>query len=230
MRLPALLTGIYSWANWGLWTVVLGVVMLCAWPFDPDRRLMARAMRFCWGRANFWTNPLWTVHREGQVTGPGPFVVVSNHQSHTDIPNLLAALPPVRIVARDGIFRAPPMGWFLRLSRQVHQDRFEIEALAALDAGFSVLVFAEGSRSPDGRMHRFRNGAFEVARKAGAPVLPVVIDGSRHLLAKGDLLPRRARIRVRVAVLPPFDPAAFASTPELKAAVHRAMKATLESW
>ena len=70
------------------------------------------------------------------------------------------------------------MGWFLRLSRQVHQDRFEVEAAEALSKGFSVLVFPEGSRSPDGRIQRFRNGAFEVARNTGVPVLPVVLDGS----------------------------------------------------
>jgi len=222
-------TGLYSWANFGLWTLVLGLAMLLLWPFDRDRRGMARAMRLLWGRANFWTNPLWTVHPEGlQHVGPGPYVVVSNHQSITDIPNLLRFLPPLVIGARDGVFRAPGIGGFLRLSGQVHSGRFAEEAAAALDRGLSVLVFAEGTRSPDGHLQRFRNGAFHLAREVGVPVLPVVIDGSRDLLAKGDLFPTKARIRVRVAVLPPVDPASEPSTPELKSAVHRAMKDVLE--
>jgi len=223
------LGGVYGWVAFALSTVVLGAVMLCLWPFDPDRRRMARAMRFVWGRAFYWTYPLWTVRYEGSVA-PGTYVVVSNHQSHTDIPNLLAPLPPLRTVARDGIFRVPLMGWFMRLSRQVHQDRFEAEAADALRQGFSVLVFPEGSRSPDGKMRRFRNGAFEVARQTGFPVLPVVLDGSRFILGKGDLLPHRGFVQVRVAFLAPIDPKGFASTPELKAETHRAMKAVLDSW
>lgn len=229
MRLPAYISGFLGWIDFGVWTLALGVAMLCLWPFDPDRRRMALAMRFIWGRVAHRANPMWTIRAEGSA-GPGPYVIVSNHQSHTDIPQILGVLPPVRIVARDGIFRAPVMGWFLRLSRQVHQDRFEAEATAALREGFSVLVFPEGSRSPDGRIQRFRNGAFEVARSTGVPVLPVVLDGSRWMLGKGDLFPRRARFTVRVAVLPPIDPAAFSSTTELKQATHRAMKAVLEAW
>ena len=226
MRWAAYLTGLYSWLNFGAWTLVLALVMLLLWPFDPDRRRMARAMRLIWGRANYWTNPLWTVHPEGlEHVGPGPYVVVSNHQSITDIPNLLAWLPPLVIGARDGVFRAPVVGPFL----SVHSERFETEARDALARGLSVLVFAEGTRSPDGHLQRFRNGAFHLARLARVPVLPVVIDGSRHLLAKGDLFPTRARIRVRVAVLPPVAPDAAPSTPELKAEVHRAMKHVLEA-
>ncbi len=229
MRWAAYLIGVIGWLNFAVWTTILGAAMIALWPFDRRRVGMARAMQACWGRGLFWTNPAWRLRRGERVHGEGPYVVVSNHQSVVDIPNLLSVIPPVRIVARDGIFRVPLMGPFLRLSRQVRAGEASRDGREALEAGVSVLVFAEGTRSADGSLGRFRNGAFHLAREAGVPVLPVVIDGSRRVVPRGGWLPAAWRPEVHVAALAPVDPAAFASTTALKKAVHARMAAALEA-
>jgi 1-acyl-sn-glycerol-3-phosphate acyltransferase len=81
---------------------------------------------------------------------------------------------------------------------------------ATLAAGSSVMIFPEGTRSPDGRMRAFKPGAFEIAKRTSSPIVPIVLDGtSRALPKRGYLLQGKHPIHVRV--LDPILPANFAS-------------------
>ncbi|MCA9572591.1 MAG: 1-acyl-sn-glycerol-3-phosphate acyltransferase [Myxococcales bacterium] len=196
-----------GWPIYALFTALLGLGIAVGALLDRSGRLASAALGFFWGRALWVFQPFWRRRFTGlERVGPGPYVVVANHQSVIDIPCLFGLPLPVRVSARPGIFRVPVMGPFLRWSRQVDTDRFIEEAEASLRAGYSVVVFPEGSRSPDGSVHRFRKGAFELATRTGTPILPVAMDGAQHILSKRGFVPDRLVVDVHAHVLPPVTP------------------------
>ncbi|MBX2796338.1 MAG: 1-acyl-sn-glycerol-3-phosphate acyltransferase [Myxococcales bacterium] len=211
-----------GWSSFLVWTVLLGALILVDVAFGPRRRMSAWAMMWTWGKGHFWTSPLWQVRHYGtEALGPGPYVVVSNHQSFVDIPCILGIGLPIRIAARDGVFRVPIMGPFLALSRQVHTDRFMEEGVATVEDGLSVLVFPEGTRSSDGEVGAFRGGAFRLAKETGTPVLPAVVWNTEIVAPKGAYWPIRPMIRCKVLLLDAVDPAEFDSAAALRDEVRR---------
>src|SRR6478609_7181268 len=130
------------------------------------------------------------------IPGAGKsFVVMSNHQSLYDIPALYQALPlRLRMVAKTELFRIPiwaqamRAAGFVELDRSVRERAIESleRAKLALDRGTSIWIAPEGTRSRDGSLGAFKHGGFHLALGAGAPILPVTIDGTRLILpAKG---------------------------------------------
>lgn len=121
------------------------------------------------------------------------YVVMANHASYFDVLAMLAVLPgQYRFVAKRSLFHIPIFGWALRAGGFIPVDRKdrsrakEIWKAAGdrLRKGASVFFYPEGTRSPDGRIHRFQRGAFLVALNAGAPILPVGISGARAIMPK----------------------------------------------
>ncbi len=134
-------------------------------------------------------------------------VYMSNHQSHLDIPILYSIFPgTLRMVAKAELFRVPIWGramkeaGFVRVTRS--GDRAEAmaamhECADALRRGVNVWIAPEGTRSPDGRLGKFKKGGFMLARDTGADIVPIAIDGSRHILPKNTkVIQRGARVRV----------------------------------
>jgi UDP-glucose 4-epimerase len=123
------------------------------------------------------------------------YVFVSNHQSIYDIPVLFQSLPfQLRIIAKASLGRFPILGWHLQRTGHMlvdrrRPDRSRIFAWASrLTAnGLCLIVFPEGTRSPDGRVGTFKGGSFLVALEAGLPVVPISVVGSRHVMLKGRL-------------------------------------------
>ena len=118
------------------------------------------------------------------------YVVCVNHQSLLDIPVLFRALPiPVRFLAKKSLFYIPVFGWSMWLAGFIPVDRRGGKkardslkvAARRIKNGRSVTVFPEGTRSPDGKIHQFKSGAFILAVESGAPILPVVINGTFEL-------------------------------------------------
>lgn len=149
----------------------------------------AAARRMLWRSALTLTGGV----RTSGVLPPQPCVLVANHSSHADTAALLASLPPSRrpvaAAAADYWFKRPGRARFCRALcaafpvRRGGGGSTDLAAAAALLAtGHDVIVFPEGSRSRDGRLGRFRTGAARLAASAGAPLVPVRIDGTRELL------------------------------------------------
>jgi 1-acyl-sn-glycerol-3-phosphate acyltransferase len=116
-------------------------------------------------------------------------------------------------VAKVELFRMPVTGWLLRMSGDIPVDRRDRDSRGKvlqrasdyLRKKCSVMFFPEGTRSRDGRVHRFADGAFRLAIKEGVPVLPIVIDGTQNALPKHSIWFRPNPDRMRVRVLPPVD-------------------------
>jgi 1-acyl-sn-glycerol-3-phosphate acyltransferase len=134
------------------------------------------------------------------------YIFMSNHQSHFDILALLHALPfDLRAVAKQELSRVPLFGWALAAAGFIFVDRSNRDRAIAsmaraggiLRAGRSIVVFAEGTRSPDGHLLPFKKGGFMMALEAGVPVVPVAISGSRQILPKHRLCLSPGTIRVR---------------------------------
>jgi 1-acyl-sn-glycerol-3-phosphate acyltransferase len=141
-------------------------------------------------------------------------VVMANHQSFYDIPVLLCAVrDPMTFVAKAELFRVPVFGKAMETAGIVRVDRKDRSqsvaslhgAVAQLAKGRHIYIAPEGTRSLDGRLGPFKSGGFRMALEAGARILPVAIDGTRHVLPPHELLVRTGK-RVVVTVRPPIDP------------------------
>ncbi len=179
-----------------LFVPVLGVVALACGRRDPGRRVRGRWMRR-FGRWTSRANPLWRFGWRGAEPADvrsRPYVVVANHQSTSDS-FLLCHLPfDMRFVAKEDLFRLPLLGFLLRCGGDIPLRRGDRASVAAmleqarrtLAAGVPVLFYPEGTRSPDGRLQPFKDGAFALAIDAGVPVLPLALSGTRTCRPKGS--------------------------------------------
>ena len=154
---------------------------------------------FCrrWARVVLWLCATKvTVRSTEHIRGGHGFVYVSNHASMFDIPAVIAGIPDqIRIVYKKELEKIPIFGWGLKYGSYIGIDRGRgAEAQRSLDEaiekirnGESVLLFAEGTRTLDGRLQPFKRGAFHIAVRAGVPVVPLVINGSFKILPKHSI-------------------------------------------
>ncbi len=162
----------------------------------------------------FW--PLIRVRRSGREHVPvdGPAMVVTNHRSPFDIFFFgLVGKPNMTVLIRSWPFRMPVLGWFMRRAGYIDVECQPFERVAALVGELaarevSFLCFPEGHRSRDGRLQRFRSGAFRLAVERNLPVLPVCIAGTERILRLGRCR-HLGPARIDIDILPPVDPAFF---------------------
>ncbi|MFT3836859.1 MAG: lysophospholipid acyltransferase family protein [Myxococcaceae bacterium] len=177
-------------------------------PFDPDRRILHLYTCF-WGHMYFHFNPTWTTRVEGRQKLPwrGGAVLVSNHESLGDILILFGLYRPFKWVSKQASFRLPLIGWNMTLNNYVSLVRGNKESIAKmmaecerwLDRGMPVMIFPEGTRSPDGNIQAFKDGAFRLAIAKKVPIYPIVVTGSADTLPKhGWVVQSRSFCRVRV--------------------------------
>ncbi len=135
-------------------------------------------------------------------SGSRPAVIVCNHQSHLDLLPILALTPKLVILTADWVWHNPLYGFIIRqadylpASRGMEQMAPKLKELT--DKGYSVAVFPEGTRSPDGRVGRFHQGAFFIADRFGLDILPVVLYGTGRALPKHGRMLRRWPLRVEI--------------------------------
>jgi 1-acyl-sn-glycerol-3-phosphate acyltransferase len=215
----------------------LGALVVFAATAAFDGRRAASHLYSCaWASFYVWCNPLWHARVEGRERLPwrGPAVIVSNHLSMLDILVLYGLFRPFKWVSKAEMFRVPVVGWNMWLNDDVGVRRGDPESVremmahcrAHLARGPPLLVFPEGTRSRDGRLAGFRDGAFKLAFEAGCPVIPVALSGTGEALPKHGLVLRR-RMDARVRVLPALEPAAFGDANALRDATRAAIAEAL---
>jgi 1-acyl-sn-glycerol-3-phosphate acyltransferase len=159
---------------------------------------------------------------------PGPCIFISNHASNIDPPVIIPAVPRrIAIPTKKEVFRLPFLGYAMRRVKFVCVDRENREAAAAslnlavqyLKEGLSFVAFAEGTRSPDGRLKSFKKGPLLVAIQAGVLVVPVSLIGTQKLMRKGEWTVRSGEVIVRFGA--PVDASKFtiAQRGELRAQI-----------
>ncbi|MFQ5513778.1 MAG: lysophospholipid acyltransferase family protein [Myxococcota bacterium] len=200
------------WAFLLVSSLLLFPIALLLWglsaPFDRKGWLLHRFTCF-WASLYTWLSPVWQVTIQGRerIRPDRSYVMVANHQSLLDILVLFRLFAHFKWVSKVENFRVPLIGWNMVLNRYIPLIRGNRESAIrmlarcaeTLAAGSSVMIFPEGTRSPDGRLRAFKAGAFDLARQARAPLLPIVIEGTARALPKrGFVLQGRHRIRIRV--------------------------------
>ena len=162
-------------------------------------------------------------------------IFMSNHVSNLDAPVLLPVIPGMTSVfLKKELMKIPLLGVAMRMGKYVpvsrghSREEAEKSVAAAADAlrsGLHITVFPEGTRSPDGKLLPFKKGAFFLAAATGAPMVPVVIQGTQTMMRKGSLkiVPGEAVVRF----LPVIEPEDYATREELMGAVRGAMEKAL---
>lgn len=144
-----------------------------------------------WGRLGLWLAgaDLEVIGRE-KVPTEGPVIFMSNHQGNFDILSLFLAIPrPFSWIAKEELFTIPVFGDSMRRAGYIPLDRSDgrralksIEAAAVkIRNGQCVVIFPEGTRTPDGNLLPFKRGGFLLASKAGVPIVPLTINGSAKI-------------------------------------------------
>lgn len=135
------------------------------------------------------------------------YVFVANHQGAFDIFSIYGYLGHnFRWMMKKGLEKIPLVGYACRVSGHIYVDNSTPSAVKKtmetaekrLAGGLSVVVFPEGSRTRDGKMHAFRRGAYALAVEFGLPVVPVTIDGAFKVLPRGHSLPRPGKITLTI--------------------------------
>jgi 1-acyl-sn-glycerol-3-phosphate acyltransferase len=233
---------ILFWTYLVLTSLVLSVVGLLIFlltaPFDKRRRIL-HLYNSAWAFHYVWLMPIWDVSITGRehIKDDRAYVIVSNHQSLLDILVLFGLFRNFKWVSKREIFRIPFVGWHMFLSdyitlsrgRKGSMMRMMRDCRSHIEKGSSVLIFPEGTRSEDGAMRRFRDGAFVLAQRTGVDIVPIALDGTRDTLPKRGLLFKGGSTRkIVVSVLQPVR-SDSADTEGLKEAVYTQIKAEIDA-
>ena len=183
-----------------------------------------------------WNEITPRVHGLDNLAGlQGPVLFVSNHTSHIDATMIMVTLPDewqertAVGAAKDYFFDV----WWRQIFTALIYAAFPIDRAAGrratsmarelLDDGWSLVVFPEGARSPDGQQRRFRHGASRLSIEAGVPVVPIAIRGAYQAMPKGRNWPRRGRPPVSIRYGRPLAPSEGETHQELSMRMQRAI-------
>ena len=193
----------------GLWaavaTIMLGIPVMFA-------GLLSRTGNLAFSISRLWAYTMLAVsfvrteikNKEKMLKGTS-YIIISNHQSLYDILALVTTLNiQFRWFIKKEILKIPIFGYALYASRNIFIDRSDTrraiesinKGIDRLPEGAGVMVFAEGTRSPDGLIHEFKKGGFVTAVTRKIPILPVTVNGSRSVMPKGSLLVKPGKIEV----------------------------------
>jgi 1-acyl-sn-glycerol-3-phosphate acyltransferase len=170
-------------------TAFFGTLSLTASLFEKDGRMQHRIARL-WAATSMRIalSPVTVVGRENLLRYPVA-VYAANHLSYMDTPVLFSAVPfQFRILARQGLWKVPFIGWHLNRSGQIPVDTEDPKAstlksgVKTLKAGMPLIVFPEGGRTEDGHLSDFMSGPAFMAIVAGVPLVPMAIVGTYELL------------------------------------------------
>jgi 1-acyl-sn-glycerol-3-phosphate acyltransferase len=143
-----------------------------------------------------------------QIDPAGSYVFVANHASYMDTPVALANIPvQFRFLAKRGLFQIPFLGTHLSRAGHIPVPRedprgavktMQVAADKIRQKKISLLIFPEGGRSHDGVLRPFKEGGAYIAIRAGVPVVPLVMIGTRELLPYGGGIPLSGTVTLRI--------------------------------
>ena len=225
---------VWSWFVLGLviitWLPLVAIVFVVTAPFDKGRYAAGYLFRKL-TVAHQVLNPLWTFKVSGtMIDDPRrPYVVIANHESFVDI-LLISHLPwEMKWLSKQHFFRFPLVGWMMRMAGDIRLVRGErdsvVQAMAAckdrLEKKTSVMIFPEGTRSRDGELKAFKDGAFRLAIENQVPILPLAVNGAYDAMVKGDWRFGVSDAEVRVLAPIMTEGLTLADLPSLRDRTHQ---------
>lgn len=212
---------LFAWVVGITATVILGIVAILLSLFDSSGNSSHVVARL-WGKIQLrTTGSRVTMQGLEHLDSRKSYIVVSNHQSFFDIFSLLGHLPlQFRWIAKAELFRIPLLGWamartgYIPIERDSPKKAYRsmLQAAEKVREGVSILIFPEGTRSPDGLLQPFKKGVFLIALKSQAPILPVAIRGTRNIMRKNDWRAYPGHVEIRI--FPPIETAGFSTDKE----------------
>jgi len=196
-------------------TIAFGLVSLVISLFESSGRRQIAVARV-WARFLLWGSGV-KVRVEGleKIAANGSYVFVSNHLSYMDTPVVLANIPvQFRFLAKSGLFKIPLLGTHLARAGHISVPRDDARAAVKTmttasqvirERGISLLIFPEGGRSPDGELAAFKEGAAYIAIRAGVPLVPISLQGTREVLPFGSGHVRGGWVTMRIGEPIPTD-------------------------
>lgn len=187
--------GAFLWIIGALWALpMMSLMVLFNRLLPPASRSDWLTRLYCRGQV-LLTGCRWRAVVDASIEPNRSYMFVQNHTNHFDHAVLYCATPHFKQgLELEKHFRYPVYGWMMKARgtipvrpyarRQLDELRQRIAAEVAL--GHSILVFPEGTRTLDGRVGKFRKGAFLIARDLGLPIVPVAITGSFAMMRKGS--------------------------------------------
>ena len=209
----------------GLWVAIVAVVYTAIYGIPilwHSYRRSSRARCACRDNPPHWARRVAraakidvTLEGVEHLSTDRPAVLVANHQSWMDVIALLGFLPvDTRFVIKKELEKVPVFGACFKTCGHVSVDRRDrqaaIESLQKAGKVMreekpTIIMFAEGTRSPTGELKPFKKGPFVLAIETGVPVVPTAIVGSREVMGKHSLRVRPGPIRVRIGAPIPVD-------------------------
>jgi 1-acyl-sn-glycerol-3-phosphate acyltransferase len=216
-----------------LYTVVLGIVSIPVSLFGEKSRILHSFARFwSWLIMKTILSPVKVVGLD-KIDTSKPHVYAVTHASALDIPVLYVYLPfQFRILFKKELLSYPIIGWHLRRSGQVCIDQQKPtrsiahirSAVKSLQTGMPLVIFPEGGRTPDGEIKPFMPGAFYLAIKAQADIVPIALIGTYELLPMNTYHIKCRPLEMRVGSPIPTEGYSLREMETLSAKVHQAME------
>lgn len=239
-KLKETLFSAWSWAVLGVcvivWVPAVALVRALTAFTDPSRYragFLFRKLAVVHQRLN----PLWKFRVSGEMpTNPrNPYIVVSNHESFVDI-LLISHLPwEMKWLSKKEMFKIPLVGWLMTMAGDIPLERGESSSASKamqqcktwLDRRVSVMIFPEGTRSKDGDLLPFKDGAFRLAIETGTPILPLAVTGTRTALKKHDWRQGTSKATVKVLEAVNTSGLGLEDTESLKAQIRTSIQDAL---
>lgn len=221
----------------GISTLFFATLMIFVYIFSPD--WCARTISQIWAMTCMVAGGIRVnVHGVEKLDKRSRYVFMSNHQSLVDIPILLSVLPfRISFMAKPSLFMIPFFGWGLWVAGHVRINRTNprkaresiLKAAESLKKkGRCLLIFPEGTRSPDGVAGEFKRGSFALPIESGAEVVPVAIHNACNILPKRSFICRSGNVDVFIGDPIPAAGMKSVDKPVLAAQVRGQIVAMLE--
>lgn len=184
------------------------LIFIITYPFDK-RRWVLHQFSIVWALLYFWVSPGWRIRLYGKenIQKGKTYIIASNHRAMFDIPLIYRIPITFRWVSKREVLKMPFVGWLLALRGDVLVKRGDASSAKAMmksckewmNREVSIAIFPEGTRSKDGKVHDFKEGAFLMAKMNKKAILPVVVNGTFEAMhQKNWMFPLRQNFDIHI--------------------------------
>jgi 1-acyl-sn-glycerol-3-phosphate acyltransferase len=240
--MKSILVSAYVWIFAIITIIIIFPVYLTIWLITVsfDKKLMTvHYITSLWAALYIWINPWWQISIENRekLKNSKTYIIISNHQSMLDILVLFRLLTHYRWVSKTEIFKIPVVGWIMTLNNYIKVKRGDKKSVIkmieiskkVIASGISVLIFPEGTRSKNGNLQQFKDGAFILAADTRTNILPIIINAVSGTLArKGIFMMKKLSIKVRILDEIPYSSFENSGISEIRNRIHGIMDSELQ--